>query len=144
VCGLAPTRLLKECDFHPEPLMERSRALVTRLGPLRRAMEWMFVGPLQFEQRWERRDAFFAGDALSFVDPFTGSGMLCAAVTGELAGLHAARGLRVDAYIEACRREIRRPFAFASALRSLAGTSAAGLLLPFVPGQWLFRLTRPR
>jgi flavin-dependent dehydrogenase len=143
VCGLAPTRLLKEYAFNPEPLMERSRALMERLAPLSRVMEWMFVGPLQFAQRWARRDAFLAGDALSFVDPFTGSGMLCAAVTGELAGAHAARGLSVDAYIGACRREIRRPFAFASALRSLAGTSMAELLLPFVPSQLLFRLTRP-
>jgi flavin-dependent dehydrogenase len=144
VCGLANQRVLRDHAFDPDRLMDRCPPLRERLRPLRRTMKWMFTGPLAFEQRWQRRDAFYAGDALSFIDPFTGSGMLCAAVTGALAGQHAARASTVEAYLEACRREIARPFRYASALRTLAGTALAEKLLPFVPARLLFRLTRPR
>jgi hypothetical protein len=144
VCGLANQRILRDHDFDPDRLMDRCPALRDRLRPLRRTMKWMFTGPLAFEQRWDRRDAFYCGDALSFVDPFTGSGILCAAVTGSLAGRHATRGSSVDEYLDACRREIARPFRHASVLRTLAGTALAEALLPFVPARLLFRLTRPR
>jgi 2-polyprenyl-6-methoxyphenol hydroxylase-like FAD-dependent oxidoreductase len=144
VCGLTNQRVLRDHDFDPDRLMDRCPALRERLRPMRRSMKWMFTGPLEFAQRWERRDAFYCGDALSFVDPFTGSGMLCAAVTGSLAGQHAARRSTVEAYLDACRREIARPFRYASALRMLAGTAVAEALLPLVPARVLFRLTRPR
>ena len=144
VCGLAPESLLKRIDFEPDELIARSPALRARLEPLRRTMKWHFTGPLTFRQRWAEDNAMLAGDALSFVDPFTGSGMLCAAVTGSLAGVHAARGRSIAEYRRACRAAIARPFLMSTVLRSLAGMPAAGLLLRFVPAAALFRWTRPR
>jgi flavin-dependent dehydrogenase len=144
VCGLVNQRILRDAGFEPEAWMKRCPPLHERLAPLRRLFKWIFTGPLAFEQRWQKRDAFYAGDALSFVDPFTGSGMLCALVTGSLAGQYAARGAGVEEYLAACRKEIQRPFRYSSALRTLAGLGVAEALLPLVPGRLLFRLTRPR
>ena len=144
VCGLAPEDVLQAHDFEPERLMSTSAPLSDRLRVLRRTMKWLFTGPLEYGQRWDRRDAYLAGDALSFVDPFTGSGLLCAAMTGALAGRHAARGVAIDDHIRACRETIGRPFYFSSALRRLAATEWAEHLVTFVPARLLFRLTRPR
>lgn len=144
VCGLAPESALKAVGFEPETLLWQSAALRARLAPLKRCMDWVFTGPLAFGQRWNPEGtALLCGDALSFVDPFTGSGLLCAAVTGSLAGIHAARGVSAAEHLTACRRAIGLPFFFSSTLRALAGTEWAERLLPFVPGQWLYRLTRP-
>ena len=144
VCGLAPEDVLKRCSFEPESLMAASGALTERLRPLTRSMQWLFTGPLEFSQRWDRSEAYLAGDALSFVDPFTGSGLLCAAITGSLAGRHAARGVPVEEHIRVCRSSIDRPFFFSSALRRIAATDWAEHLVSFVPARLLFRLTRPR
>jgi flavin-dependent dehydrogenase len=85
-----------------------------------------------------------AGDALSFVDPFTGSGILSAVATGSLAGEYAARELGIEAYQRACRSVLGRPFEAASALRWVARTRWAEHLLETVPGQLLYWATRPR
>ncbi len=143
VCGLAPESVLKAVGFEPEALTTGG-ALDSRLKPLARSMDWLFTGPLAFGQRWKPEgSALPCGDALSFVDPFTGSGLLCAVLTGSLAGVHAARGTGLAEHLDACRRAIGRPFVLSSALRSLAGTQWAEYLLPFVPGHLLYRLTRP-
>ena len=109
-------------------------------------MEWMFVGPLVFQNKFalEIDEGHWpAGDALSFVDPFTGSGLLSAVVTGELAGKYAAEGASLHDYLAACRKSLGRPYAFSSLLRKIAGTALAEKLIPWVPGSWLFHLTRP-
>jgi flavin-dependent dehydrogenase len=144
VCGLAPESLLNAHGFNPESLMEAGPALRSRLKPLHRVMKWIFTGPLEYAQRWDRNDVYLAGDALSFVDPFTGSGLLCAAVTGSLAGVHAARRVPVEDHLRICRASIAKPFLFSSVLRSIAATEWAERLVGFVPGEWLFHLTRPR
>lgn len=144
VCGLAPERTLQAHGFEPEALLERCPALAERLRPLRRRMKWLFTGPLAFEQHWSERSVYLAGDALSFVDPFTGSGLLCATVTGTLAGVHAARSVPVDQHLLACRSAIGRPFLFSSALRRIASSDWAERLVGLVPGRLLFQLTRPQ
>ncbi len=141
VCGLATESALKAVSFEPESLF--NDPLRQRLRPLTQEWKWLFTGPLEFRQNWDRRDAYLAGDALSFVDPFTGSGLLCGAVTGWLAGLHAAQRVPVAEHARICRAAIGRPFQFSSALRTLASTVWAERLLPFVPGNLLYRLTRP-
>lgn len=143
VCGLAPEAELQRFGFEPEALMSEDPALGTRLRPLRRSMKWLFTGPLEYEQHWNSTGAWLAGDALSFVDPFTGSGLLCAAVTGSLAGLHAARQVSTEEHLRVCRKAIGRPFLFSTVLRSIAATEWAERLVSFVPGRLLFRLTRP-
>lgn len=143
VCGLAPESLLKAVNFEPDALTGLNAALRERMKPLNRTMNWMFTGPLEYGQKWQRTDAYLAGDALSFVDPFTGSGVLSAVLTGYLAGTHAALQKGIPEYLEACRSAIGRPFTCSSILRSIAGTAWAERLLPWVPGRLLFQLTRP-
>ena len=58
-----------------------------------------------------------AGDALSFVDPFTGSGLLAAVRSGAMAGKAAAIGQPVAEYLRECRASLRQPFQVAGVLR---------------------------
>lgn len=143
VCGLLPEGELVPSGFDIDEVVRGFTPLRERLAPLTRGMAWMKVGPLVFEQHWDRRDAYYCGDALSFVDPFTGSGMLGALLTGALAGRAAALGTPVDEYLAQCRRAISRPFEFSSLFRAALRSGWAERLAPFVPGQLLYRLTRP-
>jgi flavin-dependent dehydrogenase len=144
VCGLAPEDLLTSLEFRPERIFERHSALKQRVDPLAPAMDWIFTGPLEFLQNWSATDAYYAGDALSFVDPFTGSGLLSATLTGSLAGYFAANKRPVTEYVNAARFELEEPFLYASMLRRILSSVWAERLLPVAPGRLLFRLTRPR
>ena len=97
VCGLAPERTLRSFSFHPSDLLARCAPLSDRLRPLTRTMDWLVSGPLVFSE-WFSQPAdqtfYRAGDSLGFIDPFTGSGILNAMLTGELAGV-ASRPLRI-------------------------------------------------
>lgn len=142
VCGLAPERLLKECEFAPEALF--NEPLRDRVAPLERAMEWLMTGPLVFRDEFSSSTRLYlAGDALGFVDPFTGSGILAALLTGRLAGQAAARGCGVGEHQAACRRVLGRQYSAASLLRQLLGAGLAEKLAAFVPGRMLYRMTRP-
>jgi hypothetical protein len=145
VCGIAPELTLRENGFDADETVARCDALARRLEPLHRTMKWMYTGPLDFVNRSQgSANAYVAGDALSFVDPFTGSGILSAVATGSLAGEYAARERGIEAYQRACRSVLGRPFEAASALRWVARTRWAEHLLETVPGQLLYWATRPR
>jgi hypothetical protein len=141
VCGIAP----ESHGFDVDATLSRCDALVRRVAPLQRTMKWMFTGPLEFRNRLQAApDTYLAGDALSFVDPFTGSGIVSAVATGMLAGEYAARGLTIEQYQSACRRVLGGPFEISSALRWIARTPWAERLLESVPGRVLYWATRPR
>ncbi len=146
VCGLGPERILNEFNFALDDLVHSFPPLKSRLSPLQRSMKWLNVGPLVFQNhlREEPKPGVFeAGDALSFVDPFTGSGLLSAAISGELAGFYAAQGLTAADHRQACRKALARPFGIASLFRAVARTQWAEHLAAVIPGDWLYRLTRP-
>lgn len=144
VCGLGPETLLRERGFEIDELIAGFAPLRERIGPLRRSMDWLMTGPLVFENRFTRPGIdYLAGDALSFVDPFTGSGIVSAVLTGSLAGEAAARGTPVDEYVRLCRSRLQRPFLISSLFRAAVVRGWAEHLAPFVPGEWLVRLTRP-
>lgn len=144
VCGLAPEEQLKRRGFDIDSLLHSDPAIRERLAPLRRKWDWIFTGPLEFGNRLaEPSSAYFAGDALSFVDPFTGSGLLCAILSGTLAGKAAAMETPVQDYRQACARILKQPFSFSSMLRKVAEMRAAGPLLRLAPASLLFRFTRP-
>jgi flavin-dependent dehydrogenase len=144
VCGLAPESALTALGFDIDALVDGYAPLRERLTPLERSFDWMHTGPLVFGNRLASVPTFYpAGDALSFVDPFTGSGLLAAVLTGSLAGECAARGVGVEAYMARCEAALGRAFRFSSGLRRLAGTALAEALLPAVPASLLYRLTRP-
>jgi flavin-dependent dehydrogenase len=147
VCGIAPEGLLKSRDFEIDAVSNGFAPLAARLKPLTRRMKWLMTGPLEFRNRLRvpvEEGRYPAGDALSFVDPFTGTGILSAVVTGRLAGIAAARILQTDDYLRQCRRCLRTPFLVSSLFRGVLARGWADQIAPFVPGKWLVRLTRPQ
>ncbi len=145
VCGLGPESVLKAHGFDYDSLCRRSPALAERIQPLSRQMDWLSVGPLVYGNRFHTHPqsmVYPAGDALGFVDPFTGTGMFNALLSGTLAGRAAATGTPVSSYLRDCAKLLHRPFLvssiFRAALRSGLGERFAG----HVPGSLLFRLTR--
>lgn len=144
VCGLAPESLLRAKNFEVEALL--TGAIADRLRPLERTMDWLFAGPLDFQNRFRGpviEGEYPAGDALSFIDPFTGSGMLAALMTGRLAGEAASAGLPVNAHLRQCRNSLARPFEVSSLFRAVLQSGWAELICAAVPARLLFRLTRP-
>ncbi|MEO7652188.1 MAG: hypothetical protein ABIZ80_17120 [Bryobacteraceae bacterium] len=147
VCGLAPESALKDCGFHIDEFIRKSQALRARIAPLTRAMDWLVTGPLVFDNALHpatRPGVYVAGDALGFIDPFTGSGILAALLTGRLAGLAAARATDGEAYLAECRRTLGAQYGAAAIVRALIANGAAEWLAQLLPGRWLFVLTRPR
>jgi hypothetical protein len=146
VCGLAPESLLRTHGFDMDRIAGLSEPLAERLLPLSRKWKWLITGPLVFRNRFRgpiEPGIYPAGDALSFVDPFTGSGILSALLTGELAGQAAALGTPVEDYLRACRNTLGRPFKASSLFRHVLATGWAPRLAPFVPAEWLYHMTRP-
>jgi flavin-dependent dehydrogenase len=147
VCGLGPEHILNNFDFDIDALVHSFAPLARRLRPLQRKFSWLNAGPLEFKNHLAQEPepgCYPAGDALSFVDPFTGSGLLSAVTTGRLAGLYAARGRSTSSYLAACREVIGSPFRVSSVLRAAVRSGWAERLAPFVPGALLVKLTRPR
>jgi hypothetical protein len=151
VCGLAPEATLKALNFEVDRLLTGSPALSDRLRPLNRSWEWLMTGPLIFHAGWRggwseeiRPGTYLAGDALGFVDPFTGSGLLSAIVTGKIAGESAAAGLPVDSHLAHCRRILSVQYRTAAVFRAAIACGVAEWLMPLLPGKALFRLTRPK
>jgi hypothetical protein len=146
VCGLAPEPLLARYGFEPDALIAQAPALTERLAPLSRTMPWLVTGPLVFRNAYRASagsTVYPAGDALSFVDPFTGTGIVSALITGALAGKSAVDGLPVEKYFAECRKLLRRPFEISSVFRSVLDSRWANSMARLVPARWLFRLTRP-
>lgn len=143
VCGLGPENVLAKLGFDYDALVQRNPALRTRLAPLERQMPWLSVGPLEYRQS-RNASAYLAGDALSFVDPFTGSGLFAAVKTGALAGTAAVEQVPHALHHSRCRATLKKPFLVASVLRRILDTGWADALAAFVPGRLLFTLTRPK
>lgn len=146
VCGLAREDLLRRGEFDLDGFVQGVPALRDRLAGCERVMDWMYVGPLVYANRFGVRPdegEYFAGDALSFVDPFTGSGMLGALTTGRLAGECAAQGVPAEEYQRRAQLRLGRPFVFSGLLRKGLELSCAGWVAQFLPGAVLFRLSRP-
>jgi menaquinone-9 beta-reductase len=145
VCGLAPESLLSRFGFEYDGIVMHCAALADRLKPLRRVTSWFSTGPLRYGQDFEHAgSAYPAGDALSFVDPFTGSGLLAAVRSGALAGRAAAIGQPVPEYLRECRASLRQPFQVAGVLRRALEGGWAEKLAPLAPSRLLFALTRPK
>lgn len=146
VCGIAPERLLARFGFEHDELLQSCEPLRARLQGAERIMPWLSTGPLRFENRFRvdpEPGVYAAGDALSFVDPFTGSGLLAALKTGTMAGRFAARERPVQEYMESVRAVLERPFAIAGIFRWAVTSGWAERIAPLLPGAAMFRWTRP-
>lgn len=144
VCGVLPEELLRSMSFRIDDVVNQFQPLRERLDGLEPVMEWLKTGPLIYESKIGSTDAFACGDALLFTDPFTGSGMFAALATGACAGQTKARDQPLEVFRTQSGRILSRAFSAAGFLRSLLKTPVAGLMMPFVPGPVLYRLTRPR
>ena len=149
VCGLAPESFLSRFGFEYDRIVMHCQALSARLKPLHRVIPWISTGPLQygqaFKQPFQQHGSLYpAGDALSFVDPFTGSGILAAVRSGAMAGQAAAHGKPVVEYLRDCRASLRQPFQVAGVLRKALEGGWAEKLAPLAPARLLFALTRPK
>lgn len=148
VCGLGPQSALAAVDFDTDALLEAAGPAVReRLRPMRRAWDWISTGPLVFARR-TRADGlpegvYPAGDALSFVDPFTGSGQLCALVTGRLAGRAAARGLPAERYFAEIQGVLGRAACVSGLVRRALSAGVPGWVAQWMPLTWIYRWTRP-
>jgi flavin-dependent dehydrogenase len=145
VCGLGPENILAGFGFDYDAVVRQCPALADRLTPLQRATRWISTGPLDYRQAFQARAAQYpAGDALSFVDPFTGTGLLAAVRSGALAGKAAARSLPPGQYLKSCRSSLHAPFQVARMIRKALDGGWAEKLVPLAPSRVLFALTRPR
>ena len=151
VCGLAKESLLREHGFDADRLIAAVPRLAARLRPLERVTRWHLAGPLRFGHAQQPGSPMLAaGDAMCFVDPFTGSGVLAAMQTGAWAGeaaMSAAEGSSWARVCECHRRRCasfhRRQLATTGIVRKLLSLGWAEPLAGLVPGWLLFRLTRP-
>lgn len=142
VCGLAREEDLKAVDFDATRFLAAQPHIAKRLAPMRPTFDWMFTGPLHYGPT-EAPTGYACGDALSFVDPFTGSGMLCAIATGQLAGRNLAAGLSAADHIDACRRLILPAFRWSSLLRQSLEWPLTPYIARLIPGALLYRYSRP-
>jgi threonine dehydrogenase-like Zn-dependent dehydrogenase len=144
VCGLAPEDALQPLGFNPEGLFARHAGLQERLSRLRRTMSWMVTGPLVYSRRVDSCQAAVAvGDALAFIDPFTGSGILNAVLTGYLGGIAAVECWEKQHYCAVTQHYLGRCLRVAGWLRGLLEAGWARWLLPVAPASLLVAATRP-
>jgi hypothetical protein len=146
VCGLAREHLLAQNGFDYDLTCDAIPALSTRLSSLKRCMEWLTVGPVLYSNNLRASgsdNVYLAGDALAFVDPFTGTGITNAVFSGELAGRCAAQRISNAAYLRECRRAMSRSYAASTFLRRAFESGWGDWLAPLSNAALLYRATRP-
>jgi flavin-dependent dehydrogenase len=146
VCGLGSEAGLRRLQFDYDALAASRPALAERLKPMARSMDWLSTGPLLYQSRLPDPPTteFLAGDALQFVDPFTGTGMSIAIWTGALAGQWVAEQRAPAEYYAAVRAGLARQYRWCGLLRTAMERRWPLRLAPLVPPAWLYALTRPR
>jgi menaquinone-9 beta-reductase len=91
LCFIASARAVRECGADPQRVMRevvcQNRRAAFTLTPARTCTPWLAVSLEGFGRQpvTPRAGLLAIGDAASFIDPFTGSGMLMALESGELA-----------------------------------------------------------
>jgi flavin-dependent dehydrogenase len=91
LCFIASARAVRECGADAERVMRRvvcqNRRAASALEQARACTPWLAVSLEGFGRHavTPARGLLSIGDAASFIDPFTGSGMLMALESGELA-----------------------------------------------------------
>ena len=146
VCGLGSETGLRRLGFDFDALVASHPALADRLKPMARATDWLSTGPLVYESRLPDppETDLLAGDALQFVDPFTGTGMAIAIWTGALAGEWAAESRPAPEYYATVRAGIAKQFRWCGWLRGAMEKRWPLRLAPLLPPAWLYAVTRPK
>lgn len=146
VCGIGPEDGLRRHGFDYDALVNSNSPLAERLRPLRRELNWLSTGPLLYQTRLPDppADSYLAGDALQFVDPFTGTGMAIAIWSGSLAGQAAANGVSKADYYAQIRRGVASQYRWCGRLRSALSWAFAPNFASYIPPSWLYAITRPK
>lgn len=133
LCFIAAAEQVKGCNSDPERVMrevvmQNPRASYT-LTPATTASEWLSASWDHFGRQSPApaKGLIAIGDAAAFIDPFTGSGMLMALESGELAAQVIVRhrnklgaaGLAAD-YLESYRKKFDSRLKICSLLRRAA------------------------
>lgn len=133
LCFLTTEKTLQEARGDRQKLLD----LTLRTNPAARRRlsaavidgEWHGTGPITYGRQQVMPGVLAIGDSRAFIDPFTGSGMLLALASGELAGevieSHLERGTASGAaiisdYQERHRHLFSRRYQAVSMLRGLA------------------------
>ncbi len=143
VCGLASEEDLQRHQFDPLAFLLSQPHLAPRLQGAQLALDWLFTGPLEHGPA-DPVPGFLAGDALNFTDPFTGSGMLCALLTGRLAARSLHQGLSPAQHLAAARQLLGSPYSVSAFLRRALHWPVAPYAVQLLPGATLYRLSRPQ
>lgn len=146
VCCLAAESILARHAFDYDSVCDTVPGIRERLGPLSRCMEWLTVGPVVYASNLRLASepgVYLAGDALAFVDPFTGSGITNAVFSGALAGSAAATGVLNTSYAESCRKVMERSLRISAVVRRVLESGLAGALSKVFPPSAIFKATRP-
>ena len=142
LCFLTTETKFKEARGDRDSLLETTvmRNPVAR-ERLRNAVpcdEWIGAGPLVFGSQKSPRGVLAIGDAGAFIDPFTGSGILLALRSGELAATAVLRGSRgsdtdveevVRIFESLNKNSVGWRFRIAALLRQLAVSGTARRLM---------------
>jgi len=146
VCGLGSEAGLRRLAFDFDALVASHSALAERLKPMTRSMDWLSAGPLLYQSHLPDPPVtkLLAGDALQFVDPFTGTGMTIAMWTGSLAGQWVAGKRPPAEYYKTVRAGIGSQYRWCGLLRSAMEKRWPLRLAPLLPPAWLYALTRPK
>jgi hypothetical protein len=147
VCGLAGEEVLSRFGFDIDAYLGAQPAIRERLRGLRRSWKWLTVGPLTFgrsDKPYQSGSTYYAGDCLSFVDPFTGSGILSALLIGRVAGQTAGLREPINDYKMACMAVMSSQSRLSAIFRNALEAGWGYYLGGFVPAFWLFRATRPK
>lgn len=146
VCGLGAEEAIRRLAFDYDALTASHAPLAERLRPLTRTMDWLSTGPLLFQSHLAHppEGGLLAGDALQFVDPFTGTGMSIAIWTGALAGKWAAEKRPPADYYSEVRNGIARQYTRCGWLRAAVQRRWPLRFASMLPPAWLYSLTRPK
>ncbi len=147
VCGVGPEEALTRHGFEPDSLTATFAPLRDRVSSLERSLPWLTTGPLYFRDRLNdppQPGQYPAGDQVSFVDPFTGSGILSALVSGPAAGQAAATGRPPAEYLRETARKLRPALRVSATFRWAIEAGVAERVLRWMPPSWLVGWTRPR
>lgn len=143
VCGLASEADLKRHNWDALEFLLSQPHLAPRLQGCQLAMDWQFTGPLAYGAAADAQ-GYAAGDALNFTDPFTGSGMLCALLSGRLAARSLHEGKSIEQHRLAARELLGSPYSISSLLRQSLRWAIAPYAVQLLPGRMLYHLSRPR
>lgn len=143
VCGLASEDGLQRHHWNPLDFLLAQPHLAPRLQGCQLALDWLFTGPLEYGLT-PPSPGYAAGDALNFTDPFTGSGMLCALLSGRLAARSFHEQKSEREHRASARQLLGSPYSISRLLRTTLHWPIAPYAVQLLPGRALYHLSRPR